>query len=188
MEFRFVLEILGVMIFVGMVAGSYPAFYLTSFNPVEVLKGKVRAGVKSRGVRSALVVFQFAISIFLIIATVVVFNQLEYMQDRDLGFDKHNVLYINNIDRLGTSMEPFRNAISERSDVKAVSFLNNVFPGVNNTTVFKSTGSEQEHIMGLFYSDYELVNTMKFSAPAIVLKLRSLIVPSWGGRAVASGP
>ncbi len=162
MDLRFLLEIIVVMIFVGIVAGSYPAFYLTSFSAVEVLKGKLRAGVKSKGVRSALVVFQFSISIFLMIATVVVFNQLEYMQQRDLGFDKHNVIYLNNIDRLGTSKEAFRNAISERSDVQAVSFSNNSFPGVNNTTVFKAAGSEQDHIMGLFYADYEQLNVMKF--------------------------
>jgi putative ABC transport system permease protein len=162
LEVNFILEIVAVMIFVGIVAGSYPAFYLTSFNAVEVLKGKLRAGVKSRGVRSALVVFQFAISIFLMIATVVVFNQLEYMQQRDLGFDKRHVLYLNNIDRLGTSKEAFRNAISERSDVQSVSFSNNSFPGVNSTTVFKAAGSEQDHIMGLFYADYELQQVMKF--------------------------
>jgi putative ABC transport system permease protein len=159
---RFILEILAVTTFVGIVAGSYPAFYLTSFSAVEVLKGKIRAGVKSRGVRSALVVFQFAISIFLIIATVIVFNQLEFMQERDLGFDKRNVLYISNMRRLGTNTEAFRNALSDRSDVKAVSFTNNSFPGVGNTTVFKAAGNEQDHIMGLYSADYEHQNVMKF--------------------------
>ncbi len=162
LNFRFILEIVAVMVFVGIVAGSYPAFYLTSFNAVEVLKGKVRAGVKSQGVRSALVVFQFAISIFLMIATVIVFNQLEFMQQRDLGFDKRNVLYLHNIGKLGTNKEAFRNALSERSDVKAVSFTNNSFPGVNNTTVFKAAGNDQDHIMGLYTADYEHQNVMKF--------------------------
>lgn len=159
---KFLAGLLGVLIFVAVVAGSYPAFYLTSFNVVEVLKGKIRAGVKSHGIRSALVVFQFAISIFLMIATGIVYNQLNYMQQRDLGFDKHNVIYLNNIDRLGTNMEPFRNAVSERSDVKAVSFTNNSLPGVNNTTIFKSAGSDQDHIMGVFYADDDHQEVMKF--------------------------
>ena len=162
LDFKLILGIAGIMGLVGLVAGSYPAFYLTSFNAVEVLKGKIRAGVKSQGVRSALVVFQFSISIFLIIATIIVYNQLEYMQQRDLGFDKHHVLYLHNIDRLGTNKEPFRNALSTRSDVQAASFTNNSFPGVNNTTVFKSARSDQDHIMGLFYGDYEHQNVMKF--------------------------
>jgi putative ABC transport system permease protein len=161
-DFRFMLGMVGVTIFVGLAAGSYPAFYLTSFNVVEVLKGKVRAGVKSRGVRSALVVFQFSISIFLIIATVIVYNQLAFMQERDLGFDKKNVLYLYNLDKLGTNREAFRNALAARSDVAAVSFTNNAFPGVNNTTVFKAAENDQDHIMGLFRSDYEHQNVMKF--------------------------
>src|SRR5690606_14505590 len=84
------------ILFVGLLSGSYPAFYLTSFNAVEVLKGKLRAGMKSKGIRSALVVFQFGISIFLIIFTASVYLQLKYMQDRNLGMDKENVLIIGN--------------------------------------------------------------------------------------------
>ena len=163
LDVSFILGIVGVALFVGLVAGSYPAFYLTSFSVVEVLKGKARAGLKSQTARSVLVVFQFAISIFLIIATVIVFNQLSFMQERDLGFDKHNVVYLYNVDRLGSSREPFRNAISGRSDVTAVSFTNNSFPGVNNTTVFKAQGSDQDHIMGLYTADYDHQAVMKFN-------------------------
>jgi len=64
---------------VGLLAGSYPAFYLTSFNVVEVIKGKARAGLKDKGVRSTLVVFQFAVSILLILATAVVYLQLTHL-------------------------------------------------------------------------------------------------------------
>jgi putative ABC transport system permease protein len=72
------LGIVALVFFIGIVSGSYPAFYLTSFSAVEVLKGKVRAGAKSKGIRSFLVVFQFGLSIFLIIFTVVVFQQIQY--------------------------------------------------------------------------------------------------------------
>ena len=92
----FIAAIVALIIFVGFVAGSYPAFYLTSFNVVEVLKGKVRAGMKSKGVRSFLVVLQFSISIFLIIFTVVVYQQIKFMQEKNLGIDKENILILKN--------------------------------------------------------------------------------------------
>lgn len=158
----FVASILGLIVLVGVIAGSYPAFYLTSFNAVEVLKGKVRAGMKSRGVRSTLVVFQFALSIFLIIFTAIVYQQIRYMQERDLGIDKHNVLILPNAGRLDTHKTAFKDAVLQQTGVLKASFCNNSFPGVNNTTVFKSAGSEQDHIMGLYYADYDHQDVMKF--------------------------
>lgn len=158
----FLASLAGVAIFVGLVAGSYPAFYLTSFNAVEVLKGKVRAGVKSKGVRSTLVVFQFALSIFLIIFTGVVYQQIKFMQNRDMGIDKHNVLVIHSATRLGTNIDAFKNALTEQTGITEASFTNNGFPGVNNTTVFKAAASEQDHIMGLYYADYDHMDVMKF--------------------------
>jgi putative ABC transport system permease protein len=148
--------------FIGIVSGSYPAFYLTSFSAVEVLKGKVRAGAKSKGIRSFLVVFQFGLSIFLIIFTVVVFQQIQYLQKKNLGIDKNGVLILDNADRLGTNKEAFRNALAQQSGITKVSYTNNTFPGVNNTTVFKAAGSEQDHIMGVYYADYEHQGVLRF--------------------------
>ena len=158
----FILGFIGMILFVGLLAGSYPAFYLTSFNAVEVLKGKVRAGMKSKGVRSVLVVFQFALSIFLIIFTSVVYQQISFMQEKNIGIDKNNVIVVQNTGRLGTNSEAFRNALMEQTGIEKTSYTNNNFPGVNNTTVFKEAGSEQDHIMGLYYADYDHMDVMKF--------------------------
>jgi putative ABC transport system permease protein len=155
--------LIALMIIVGFLAGSYPAFYLTSFKPVEVLKGKVRAGMKSKGIRSALVVFQFAISIFLIILTVIAYQQLDFMQRRDMGIDKHNVLILQNTQRLGNNAEAFKNSLMQETGIVKTSYTNNTFPGVNSTTIFKAGGSEEDHMMGVYYADYDHQDVMKFN-------------------------
>lgn len=83
-----------VVLFVGFLAGSYPAFYLSAFKPISALRGHVPEGSKSSRFRSILVVFQFALSIILIICTIIVFNQHEYMQKKNLGFNKKNLLAV----------------------------------------------------------------------------------------------
>jgi putative ABC transport system permease protein len=158
----FIAGIVGLVLFVGVVAGSYPAFYLTSFRAVEVLKGKVRAGAKSKGIRSFLVVFQFGLSIFLIIFTVVVFQQIQFMQNKNLGIDKNSVLILDNTNRLGNNKEAFRNGLAQLTGITKISYTNNTFPGVNNTTVLKTGGSEQDHIMGVYYADYDHQDVLKF--------------------------
>jgi len=158
----FILGLIGLILFVGLVAGSYPAFYLTSFSAVEVLKGKVRAGMKSKGVRSFLVIFQFALSIFLIIFTAVVYQQIQFMQAKNIGIDKNNILVVKNTGRLGNNKEAFRNALSQESGVVKISYTNNTFPGPNNTTVFKEAASEQDHIMGVYSADFDHMDVMKF--------------------------
>lgn len=154
--------IAAVFIIVSFMAGSYPAFYLTSFKPVDVLKGKVKAGLRSKGIRSALVVLQFTISITLIISTMIVYNQLGYLQEKNIGMDKQNVLILRNTSRLGESGESFKQAVQAESGMGVASYTNNVFPGINNTTIFRGGGSEQDHVMGTYYTDYEQAATLKF--------------------------
>ncbi len=149
------------IILVGFVAGSYPAFYLTSFNVVEVLKGKARAGMKSKGVRSSLVVFQFAVSTFLIIATLVVFQQLSYMQTKNLGLDKGNVISIAGTRRLAGNRDAFKTAIEDKTGIVKSSYTDNTFPGINNITVFRQHGIEVDHLVGKYNADWDHLDVMK---------------------------
>lgn len=160
--FQFIISTISLILFVGFVAGSYPAFYLTSFNAVEVLKGKLRAGMKSKSVRSTLVIVQFAISIFLIICTAVVLQQLNYLQSKSIGLDKQNVIIIQNTGKLGTGRQAFKNSILQIPGVQGASYTNNAFPGVNNTTVFRTKGSEQDQLSGTYYADYDHLDVLKF--------------------------
>jgi putative ABC transport system permease protein len=111
--------ILLLTIITGLLAGSYPAFYLTSFKPVLVLKGigTIKTSIGSLFIRNGLVIFQFAISTMLIICTIIVFKQLKYTQNKDLGLNKDNVLVIANANRLGGSEESFRNELLKMPEI-----------------------------------------------------------------------
>lgn len=150
------------VLFVGILAGSYPAFYLTGFKITEVLKGKLRAGMKSGLIRSALVTFQFCISIILIICTSIVYQQLEYIQDKNLGIDKEHVLVIEDVSRLENDRLAFKNELAKNSFIEGLSYCNNLYPGSSNNTVFRTTGSEQDYLAATHFTDYDHPQTLGF--------------------------
>ena len=125
------LSLAGLTILVGLLAGSYPAFYLTSFKPVFALKGKnlLSSGKKSLIIRNALVVFQFTISTIMIIGTLVVLKQLKYFRNTDLGFNKENVVVISATNRLGESEESFRQTISQMPGIMNASITTSIPSG-----------------------------------------------------------
>ena len=104
---------------IGVLAGSYPALYLSGFKPITVLKGKLSGGAKKSNVRNVLVVFQFATCIFLIIGTMVVYNQLNFIQSKKLGFNKEQVLIVENTNELRQNATAFKNEILKFSTVKS---------------------------------------------------------------------
>jgi len=102
------LFLISLPILVGVIAGSYPAFYLSRFVPEEIFKGKLSRGSKSGKLRSVLVIFQFAASIVLIIGTIVIYRQLNHIQNKNLGYQKEQVLIINDSYLLGNNLNAFK--------------------------------------------------------------------------------
>jgi len=153
--------VIGMTLIIGLLAGSYPAFYLTRFKPVDVLKGSPQSGVKSSLMRSSLVVIQFVISIGLIICTTLVYKQMRYFQTKDVGFDKENVIVLGNGNDLREIAQPLKEELINQSDIINASYSSRVPSHRYNSTVFKAEGDlEVDHRVFTTYVDYDFLETM----------------------------
>ena len=131
----------------GLIAGSYSSISLSSFNIITVLKGRIASGSKGAWFRSGLVVFQFAISVAIIIATFVVFNQLQYMQNKKLGFDKENVLVIERPHALGSQLKAFRQELLKNPEIITAEASNNI-PGTGfSGSVYQREGASSDEMI-----------------------------------------
>jgi putative ABC transport system permease protein len=119
-QWKIMIVILLVPFIVGIVSGIYPALYLSSFEPAKVLKGIIKKGGGNISFRKALVIFQFSISIILIIATVIVFQQLNYIQNKSLGFDKSHVVTLRYNSGLDHSYPSFKGELLSNSNIHEV--------------------------------------------------------------------
>ncbi|MCP4724990.1 MAG: FtsX-like permease family protein [bacterium] len=148
---------------IGIVSGIYPAFYLSSVQSAEALKGGSRMQIKGRSplFGKLLVVFQFSISIFLIISTLVIYEQLEYFQNKNLGFDKEQVLVVRNTNLLGSQWSVFKEKLHQHQDVISASGTSYLPGGDFNRISCRVEGISEPEVLNIYICDHDFLETLK---------------------------
>jgi putative ABC transport system permease protein len=147
-------------IFVGFLAGSYPALFLSSFNPYEVLKGSVRNSMKNGKLRRVLVVFQFAVSILLIVGTMIMYKQIKYMLGKDVGFKKEQLMVITSAEAVGQKMKSFKDIVKDIPGVINIASSTAVPGRNNNDNAYSMEGRKNESfLMQTNWVDYNYLAT-----------------------------
>ncbi len=153
--------LMGIALFVGLLAGTYPAFFLASFDPVAVLKGKSVGRSKKSWMRSVLVVFQFTVSIVLIIGTLVVYKQLNYIQNKNLGFNKDQVVIVKKADDIGQQIRPFKQELLKHPGVLSASNSSNLIGDFFGDNLYRQIDQpkEQNQLIWRMWTDLDYSET-----------------------------
>ena len=153
---------LGLILITGIFSGSYPAFYLSSFQPVKVLKGKVNVGKGASTPRQLLVTLQFGFSIFLIIGTLVIYQQIMHVKNREIGYDKENLMLIWTNNELETNFQTIREELTRTGAVKAVCKSNSPITSIfsSNEVQWEGMQTEQRVAFTTIATEYDYTQTM----------------------------
>jgi len=162
-NWNFIAGLIGITLFTGIVSGTYPALFLSSFQPAKVLRGSLKSGAKSSLFRRVLVIIQFTLSVFLIIGTIVVYNQLIFMKEKDLGYAKENLVYLTMRGSLNENYNSIKAAMERTPGVLSVSASSHppyIIGSNSGGADWDGKDPDQHVLIGTNLVDYNFCKTM----------------------------
>lgn len=151
-------------ILLGVISGIYPAFLLSAFKPIDIFRGKLQTGGDGKKFRNSLALIQFATSIVLIVGTIVIYNQLQYVRNKDLGFNKEQIVIIPNAARLADHQQIFKERLKRNVGIVSATYTDCMPQMMLEVKPFQKVGAEshENHTLITIMADYDFMQTFQF--------------------------
>lgn len=162
-DWSLVLSFIGIALFTGLVAGSYPALYLSAMNTVKILKGQLKSSTGEIIARKGLVIFQFFISVLLIVSVIVIYQQIEFVQSKNLGYNKDNVIKFTREGKVEKNMETFLSEVEKIPGASGVTSIGHTLMGQHNNTAgldWEGKNPEDRVLFENVTADYETIELL----------------------------
>ena len=183
----FVAGTLGITAICGLLAGSYPAFILSRFNPVKVLKGDTQMGLTGNALRKSLVIVQFTTSVILVVGSIAVYRQIGFISEKNLGFDKDNIIVVDQNEGIVRSYGAIKNDLNQLASVDGIAFGgNNIFtiPITTTDPIWSNKPDNSSILFKIYRCDAEFIPTLniKLNAAETLVMVRMPPTTSSTGR------